>query len=109
MQKKIAIPVLTLLAGSAWLYPQAPAAPAASPMPANPLHRQYRDGETLVYKMTGTNENWHYTVRAEGTVKKNDKGAYIEEYRWTDMTSDGKPYTLPPAMADFRQSLSLDP
>jgi hypothetical protein len=110
MQKKIAIPVLTLLAGSAWLYPQAPAAaPAASPMPANPLHRQYRDGETLVYKMTGTNENWHYTVRAEGTVKKNDKGAYIEEYRWTDMTSDGKPYTLSPAMADFRQSLSLDP
>jgi hypothetical protein len=77
-------------------------------MPANPLHRQYQDGETLAYKMTGMNENWNYTVRAEGTVKKNDKGRYVEEYRWTDMTSDGKPYTMAPSMTDFRQKVSLD-
>jgi hypothetical protein len=109
MQKKLNALALILVAAPAWLVAQAPAAPGATPMPANPLHRQYQDGETLAYKMTGTNENWHYTVRAEGTVKKNDKGTYFEEYRWTDMTSDGKPYTMAPSMADFRQKLSLDP
>ncbi len=59
--------------------------------------------------MTGINENWHYTVRAEGTVKKEGTGPYYEEFRWTDMTSDGAPAALAPAMADFRQKLSLDP
>lgn len=109
MQKNVAPLALILCAAPAWLGAQAPAAPAASPLPANPLHRQYREGETLAYKMTGTNENWHYTVRAEGTVKKNDRGAWFEEYRWTDMTSDGVPYTMAPPTADFRQKVSLDP
>lgn len=109
MQKKAATFALILCASPAWLVAQAQSAPAASPLPANPLHRQYQEGETLAYKMTGINENWHYTVRAEGTVKKNDRGGWFEEYRWTDMTSDGKPYTMTPAMADFRQKLSLDP
>jgi len=109
MQKIFASLALILCAAPTWLAGQAPAAPAASPTPANPLHRQYQEGETLAYKMTGTNENWHYTVRAEGVVKKNDKGTYFEEYRWTDMTSDGKPHMMTPAMADFRQRVSLDP
>jgi hypothetical protein len=109
MQKKHAALALIFCVAPVSVGAQSAAAPAAAPMPANPLHRQYQEGETLAYKMTGTNENWHYTVRAEGTVKKNDKGAYVEEYRWTDMTSDGKPYTMSPAMADFRQKLSLDP
>jgi len=109
MQKKVASLALFFCVSPAWLAAQAPAAPAVFPMPANPLHRQYREGETLVYSMTGINESWHYTVRAEGTVKKNNAGTYFEEFRWTDMTSDGKPYTMAPEMADFRQKLSLDP
>lgn len=111
MQKKIAILIfwIAFWIAPAMLAAQAPAAPPANPVPANPLHRRYQDGETLVYKMTGQNENWHYTVRAEETVKKNDHGAWYEEYRWSDMTSDGKPYSMTPAMADFRQQLSLDP
>jgi hypothetical protein len=109
MQKEFAALALIFCASPAWLGAQASAAPAASPVPANPLHRHYQDGETLVYKMTGINEKWQYTLRAEGTVKKNDHGAWFEEYRWTDMTSDGKPYTMAPAMTDFRQKLSLDP
>jgi hypothetical protein len=108
MLKKFAALAVIVYATPVWMAGQAPAAPAASPLPANPLHRQYQEGETLAYKMTGINENWHYTVRAEGTVKKNDKGTYFEEYRWTDMISDGKPYTMMPAMADFRQKVSLD-
>src|SRR5277367_4025949 len=73
--------------------------PPAAPPPTKPLHRQYREGEALVYKMTGINEKWHYTVRAEGTVKKDGAGPYYEEFRWTDMTSDGAPAALAPAMA----------
>jgi hypothetical protein len=109
MQKKFAALAFMFCAAPAWLTAQAPAAPDAPPTPANPLHRQYHDGETLAYKMTGLNENWHYTVRAEGTVKKNDRGSWFEEYRWTDMTSEGAPYTMAPMMADFRQKVSLDP
>jgi hypothetical protein len=59
--------------------------------------------------MTATNEDWHYTADASATVTKSDKGSYIEEFRWTGMTSNGQPITLAPAMAQFRQSLSLDP
>jgi hypothetical protein len=83
---------------------------AQTPAPAgNPLTRHYREGETLAYHMTGVNEDWHYTADAAGTVKKNANGSYIEEFRWTAMTSDGQPVTLAPAMAEFRETLSLDP
>ncbi len=81
-------------------------------MPApggGPLTRHYRDGETFAYHMTATNEEWRYTADASGTAKKTDSGAYIEEFRWTGMTSNGQPVTLAPAMAQFRQPLSLDP
>jgi hypothetical protein len=74
-----------------------------------PLTRHYRDGETLTYHMTAVNEDQHYTADASGTVKKTADGSYIEEFRWTGMTSNGQPVTLAPAMAQFRQPLSLDP
>jgi hypothetical protein len=75
----------------------------------NLFTRQYREGETLVYAMHGVNESWHYSLRAEGTVKKDPAGAYFEEYRWTDMISDGEPFPLPPESQAFRQRVSLDP
>ena len=81
-------------------------------MPAQgggPLTRHYRDGETLTYHMTATNEDWHYTADASGTTNKTASGSYIEDFRWTGMTSNGQPITLAPAMAQFRQPLSLDP
>ncbi len=83
---------------------------AQTPAPAGgPLTRHYRDGETLTYHMTATNEDWHYTADAAGTVKKSVSGSTFEEFRWTGMTSNGQPYTLTPAMTEFRQPLSLDP
>jgi hypothetical protein len=100
---KVVIAIIFLSAWSAAASAQAP------PTAPNPLHRQYREGETLVYRMTGVNENWHYTLRAEGIVKKNDAGHFVEEFRWTDMASDCNPIALSPSMADFRQRLSLDP
>jgi hypothetical protein len=75
----------------------------------NPLTRHYRDGETLTYHMTATNDDWHYTADASSTAKHSASGSFIEEYRWTGMTSNGQPYTLTPAMDQFRQPLSLDP
>jgi hypothetical protein len=59
--------------------------------------------------MTATNEDWHYTADASGTAKKTASGSYIEEFRWTGMASNGQPITLAPAMAEFREPLSLDP
>lgn len=83
---------------------------AQMPAPGgSPLTRHYRDGETLTYRMTATNEDWHYTADATGTVEKTANGSYVEGFRWTAMTSDGQAYTLTPAMAQFREPLSLDP
>jgi hypothetical protein len=83
---------------------------AQMPTPGSgPLTRHYRDGETLTYHMTATNEDWHYTADASGTANKTASGSYIEEFRWTGMTSNGQPLTLAPAMAEFREPLSLDP
>jgi hypothetical protein len=81
----------------------------ATTQPQNPLHRQYRDGERLVYNMTGQNESWHYTIEAQGTVKKDASGAYFEEYRWANLVSDGQPAALSPGSDSFRERLSLDP
>jgi hypothetical protein len=36
-------------------------------------------------------------------------GSYVEEFRWTGMTSNGQPIVLAPAMAQFREPLSLEP
>src|SRR5579864_2886278 len=83
------------------------AQPASAP--ANPLHRQYRDGEILVYHMKGVNEAWQYEIDAEGVVKRNAAGQFYEEYEWTHMTSGGQPVALAPASADYRQRLTLDP
>jgi hypothetical protein len=83
---------------------------AQMPAPGGgPLTRHYRDGETLTYHMTATNEDWHYTADASGTANKTASGSYIEDFRWTGMTSNGEPITLTPAMAQFREPLSLDP
>lgn len=83
---------------------------AQMPAPGDgPLTRHYREGETITYHMTATNEEWHYTADASGTTKKTASGSYIEEFRWTGMTSNGQPITLMPAMVQFREPLSLDP
>lgn len=77
--------------------------------PANPLARNYREGETLTYRMTAANQDWHYTAEAAGTTKKLPSGAFAEDFRWISMTSNGQPISLSPAMATFRQTLSVDP
>jgi hypothetical protein len=101
---KHSLAAFAVLLASTLVSAQTPPAPGGGP-----LTRHYRDGETLSYRMTATNEDWHYTADASCTARKTANGSYVEEFRWTAMTSNGQPITLSPAMAQFRQSLSLDP
>ncbi len=75
----------------------------------NVLLRRYREGETLTYHMMGINEGWHYEIQANGIVKKDPAGTYFEEYRWSNLISDGQKVALPAASLEFRQQLTLDP
>jgi hypothetical protein len=59
--------------------------------------------------MTGQNEAWHYTIRADGVVTKGATGPFIEEYRWSGMMSNGNPLTLSADTQAYRQRVSLDP
>ena len=95
-----------------WLVVCGGAATLAGQVPTqshDPLQRQYHEGEALVYRMTAVNEAWHYTIQADGIVKKDATGAYYEEYRWSNMQSGGQPMQLSAETAAFRQRLSLDP
>ena len=100
---QIAVALGLSVAGAALLAGQAPA-----PV-QNPLHRQYREGETLVYRMTGVNENWHYTIQADGIVKKDAAGAFFEEFQWSHMESNGQALALSAETAAYRQRITLDP
>ncbi len=75
---------------------------------ASPLVRRYTEGEKLIYQMKGSNDGWNYEVRANGIVKKDAKGNFVEEYAWSDFKSSA-PMTLSAASLNFRQTLSLDP
>src|SRR5947207_6002467 len=73
------------------------------------LVRRYRDGETLTYHMKGVDDGVRYEIQARGIVKRNSQGHYIEEYAWSNQFRDATPVTLPQAVLEFRQILSLDP
>jgi hypothetical protein len=72
------------------------------------LARHYTEGEKLTYHMKAKNDGWNYEVQADGMVKKDPAGHFIEEYGWSDFKSNA-PMTLSPASLNFRQTLSLDP
>ena len=72
------------------------------------LSRRYHDGETLKYRMRGTNERWQYEIQAAGVVKKDQNGKYTEEYAWSNLLSGGAAMPLSAASLQFRQVLSLE-
>ena len=102
MKAKVAMICLLECVGSTAVVAQTAAAP-------NPLHREYREGEKLAYHMKGVNEAWHYEIDAEGVVKKDGAGHFFEEYRWTNMQSNGQPSALSASGEAYRQRLTLDP
>jgi len=84
------------------------------PKPAgNLLNRRYKEGESLAYHMTATNQGRigtiHYEADAHGVVKRDKAGAFVEEYAWSNLSFNGQTVPLPASVAEFRQQLSLDP
>jgi len=102
---KLKIALIFLVAHGASNFSNAQAAST----PTNPLHRQYREGERLTYRMKGTNEAWRYEIDAEGVVKKDAGGRFFEEYQWAHMTSSEQPVSLALSAGEYRQKLALDP
>jgi hypothetical protein len=82
-------------------------AQSAAPV-ASSLARRYTEGEKLAYHMKGDNDGWTYEVRANGVVRKDANGHFVEEYGWSDFKSNA-PMSLSPQSLSFRQTLSLDP
>lgn len=101
--KRCCVRSLAFLGACSWVFAQ------GNPPRRGLLERRYREGETLVYRMKATNEGWRYEAQASGVVKKDSNGAWIEEYAWSNLISDGAPFSLPRSSVDFRQMLSLDP
>lgn len=85
---------------------------AQSTTPAIPipslLARRYTDGEKLTYHMKGDNDGWVYEAQANGVVKKDANGHFVEEYAWSDFKSNAR-MSLSESSVTFRQTLSLDP
>lgn len=79
----------------------------------SPLARSYREGELMTYKMQGINEGHLRTIRyeahAEGRVKRNSAGHFMEELAWTGLTLNGQAVSLMAASQQFREDLSLSP
>ncbi len=77
------------------------------------LSRHYQDAEKLSYHMKATNEDRHgtlrYEIQADGVVKKNASGQFVEEFGWSNLVVNGTPKPLADASANFKQSLSLEP
>jgi len=93
---------------------QAPTKSDATPATGSLLPlRQYHEGERLAYHMKGTNRDRArtitYEVEANGAVKKDAAGHFVEEYAWSGLVRNGAASALDPAAASFRQTLSLEP
>src|SRR5258706_4668267 len=92
----------------------ASAPPSASgdeaPAPS-PLARRYTEGQTLVYRIRGSNHGrdltTSYAAQARGFVRRDPGGWLFEEFAWIELEQDGKPVELPEASLAFRQQLSL--
>lgn len=63
--------------------------------------------------MGGINEGHlrsiRYEARADGAVKKDASGVFVEEFAWSNVQVNGQPMDLQPASQQFRQTLSLAP
>jgi hypothetical protein len=109
----LAVVVCSLFIGGRAFSQSAPAAPAATPaIQGNLLERKYQEGEKLSYHMKASNRQRErtllYEIQADGVVTR-DTAGYLEEFAWSGMIVDGKPFALPASNLTFRQMLSLTP
>jgi hypothetical protein len=80
-----------------------------SPAKNTALARRYALGQKLVYRMNGDNDGWKYQAQANGEVERDAKGRFYEEYRWSNLVSNGQPLALTPISLGMRQDVSLEP
>ena len=77
------------------------------------LTRRYHEGEKIVYQMRAANQDrvkrLEYSATADGVVKKDPAGNFIEEFAWRNLEVNGTPVNLPESSITFRQILSLPP
>jgi hypothetical protein len=104
--------MLGILAPAIAAFPQS-APPASDPSSQHSLlERQYKEGEKLSYHMVTSNRDrartLHYEIQADGVVRQ-DANGYIEEFAWSGMVVEGKPFALPASNQMFRQVLALTP
>jgi hypothetical protein len=80
---------------------------------SNIFSRRYSLGETLLYRMSGRNQDSRglrvYTATASGTVTSNSSGLSVVPFSWSDLVWNGEALPLSPADATMRETLSLDP
>jgi hypothetical protein len=77
------------------------------------LARRYRLGDSLHFSMSASNQGRTQTVRysadADGVVRKDSLGRFIEEFEWSHLVRDGAAVSLPAGTAAVRQRLTLAP
>ncbi|HWD38339.1 MAG TPA: hypothetical protein VG944_05785 [Fimbriimonas sp.] len=77
------------------------------------LARHSTIGDHLSYHMTCVNQDRARTVRysatANGIVGCDPTGRHYEEFGWSDMIVDNKPFELPASSLAFHQTHSLEP
>lgn len=95
---------------------QAQVARPASPPAAAPqvtLARHYQDGAQIAYTINCFNQarakTTAYEARAEGVVRKDASGAFVEDLAWTDLNVNDEQVRLSAASRAFREPLSLAP
>ncbi len=77
------------------------------------LTRRYRLGDSLHYAMDASNQGRtqtaHYSARADGVVRKDSLGRFIEDLEWSNLVRDGAAVGLAAGTAAVRQRVTLAP
>ena len=92
------------------LWSQQSAKPAGTALSA-PLSRHYQDGEKIGYTISCINharaKTTEYEARAEGAVRKDAAGIFVEDISWTDLQINDDQVRLSTASRAFHEPLSL--
>ena len=76
------------------------------------LARRYREGDSVHYAMDASNQGrtntLRYSARADGAVRKDSLGRFIEDFEWSHLVRDGRDVPLA-ARAAVHQRLTLAP
>ena len=77
------------------------------------LARRYREGDSLHYVMDASNQRradvLTYSARADGVVRKDSLGRFIEDFEWSRLVLNGRDVPLASGTAKVRQRLTLAP